>query len=113
MSNRKLMLSSVAVKTGVAGIKWVTDLRRARSTGALARAGLNATRLARFGGWFYTAAELAVVLYVADELDTRITAALDLRDARGTVADAARTLVAATCRLCLSILIALFQTPLA
>jgi len=39
--------------------------------------------------------ELAVILYVAEEIDERVTAALDLRDARREVADAARALIAA------------------
>ena len=51
-----LGLSSTAVRTGAAGIKWLYDLKQAKRVGALARFGAGASRLARFGGWFYTAA---------------------------------------------------------
>ncbi|MBW3535070.1 MAG: hypothetical protein KY453_07630, partial [Gemmatimonadetes bacterium] len=46
-------------------------LRKARQAGTLARVGLASSRLARLGGWFYTAAELAVILYIAEEVDVR------------------------------------------
>ncbi len=90
-----LGLSSAAVKSGVAGIKWVTDLATARRSGALARLGAGAGRLARLGGWFYTAAELAVVLYVAEEVDQRVTAALDHAAARAALAEAGHAFLAA------------------
>ncbi|MGE0710453.1 MAG: amidoligase family protein [Planctomycetota bacterium] len=77
-----LGLSSAAVKAGVAGISWVLDLKRARQLGTLARFGLEGSRLARVGGWFYSAAELAVVLYFADVIEREVDAWLDLRAAR-------------------------------
>ena len=91
ISLTSLGLSSAAVKTGVASIKWVKDLasaRRATSAASLARA----SRLARLGGWFYTAGELAVVLYLAEQVEERVHAYLDRRRATGAFADAAQAL---------------------
>ncbi|MBL4847468.1 MAG: hypothetical protein JKY65_18270 [Planctomycetes bacterium] len=85
-----LSLSSAAVKSGAAGIKWVVNLRKARSAGTLARLGLS-TRLARMTGWFYTAAELAVVLYLADEVGGWVNEKLELSEARDRMRDAGRT----------------------
>jgi len=81
ISLTSLGLSSAAVKSGAAGIRWVMDLKTARRTGTLARIG-TAGRLAKLGGWFYTAAELAVVLYVAEVVETRVHEHLDLAKAR-------------------------------
>lgn len=75
-----LGLSSAAVRTGLAAIEWVVDLKRVRTAGRLAR-------LARLGGWFYSAAETAVVLYVGDELAQAARAWLDERQARNAVAE--------------------------
>ncbi len=83
-----LGLSSAAVKAGVASIRWVYDLKRARDAGTLARLGLAGGRLARLGGWFYTAAELAVVLYLSDEVAARVNAFLDERAARAALREA-------------------------
>ncbi|MGE0710090.1 MAG: hypothetical protein AB7N76_31705 [Planctomycetota bacterium] len=95
ISVASLGLSSAAVKAGVAGIEWVLDISKAREAGVLARLS-GAGRLAKLGGWFYTAAELAVVLYVADELETRVNAALDQKAARDALAAAGRDFLAAT-----------------
>ena len=46
-----LGLSSAAVRSGVAGLKWVVNLKKAKDTGALARFGTRAGRLAKLGGW--------------------------------------------------------------
>ena len=83
-----LGLSSAAVRAGVSGIKWVTELRRPAAGAGLARAGVGLSRLARLGAWVYTAAELAVVLYVAEELDQAVHAALDQEAAESALADA-------------------------
>jgi hypothetical protein len=90
-----LGLSSAAVKAGVSSIKWVMNLKKARNTGVLARVGLRGSRLARFGGWFYTAAELAVVLYFAEKIETTVNAYLDLKKAREELGQAGVKLVAA------------------
>jgi glutamate dehydrogenase len=90
-----LGLSSAAVRSGVAGIKWVVDLRKAKQAGALAKVGVGAGRLARMGGWFYTAAELAVILYVAEEIEGRVNAYLDLANAREALAEAGERFVSA------------------
>ena len=95
ISVASLGLSSAAVKSGVAGIKWVLELKQAQRTGVLARFGTKAGRLAKFGGWFYTAAELAVVLYVADEVDSRVNAYLDLEQARDELGVASHAFLAA------------------
>jgi len=83
-----LGLSSTLVQTGVKGIRWVMDLKKARQTGVLARVGLKTTRLAKVGGWFYTAAELAVVLYFAEKIDQNVNAYLDREAAREELAEA-------------------------
>jgi glutamate dehydrogenase/leucine dehydrogenase len=83
-----LGISSAAVRTGVQGLKWVMNLKKARKLGVLARVGLRGGRLARFGGWFYTAAELAVVLYFAEKIDNTVNAWLDLRKQRGLLGEA-------------------------
>jgi hypothetical protein len=90
-----LGLSTAAVRAGVRGIKWVRDLKTARSASAAVRLGVGASRLAKVGGWFYTAAELAVVLYVAEEIETRVNSALDLDEARDQLAQAGEMLIQA------------------
>ncbi|MEZ6188726.1 MAG: hypothetical protein R3F62_27455 [Planctomycetota bacterium] len=95
ISLTSLGLSSAAVQGGVKGLRWVVELKSAQGRSALARFGASGSRLARLGGWFYTAAELAVVLYVAEQADHWATARLDLADARATLADAGQTFFAA------------------
>jgi polyphosphate kinase len=94
ISLTSLGLSSAAVKAGVASIRWVVDLKRVRSAGTMAALG-KLTRLRKVGGWVYTAAELAVVLYVAEEVEKRINAHLDLRAARQGLGNAQRAFLAA------------------
>jgi hypothetical protein len=84
-----LGLSATAVQTGVAGLKWVVNLRGASASARLARAGVGVRRLARLGGWFYTAAETAVVLYLGEHISQAIHHHLDERSARDAVRDAA------------------------
>jgi len=92
ISLTSLGLSSAAVRTGVRSLSWVMNLKKARSAGILAK-GLRGGRLARFGGWFYTAAELAVILYVAEKIDNEANAWLDLEQARETLGQAGLTFV--------------------
>ena len=87
-----LGLSTVAVKSGLQGISWVINMRRAESVGRLARAGVSLRRFAKLGGWFYTAAETAVVLYMGDEIAQAVTRYLDDRAARNAVRDATERL---------------------
>jgi succinylglutamate desuccinylase/aspartoacylase family protein len=89
-----LGLSTAAVRAGVRGLTWVSGLERARGTGLLSRVGL--TRVGRIGGWFYTAAELAVVLYFAEEIEERATAYVELSDAREDLEQASQALIAAS-----------------
>ena len=87
-----LGLSASAVQAGVRGIAWVRELQSARRTSAaLATTG----RLARAGGWFYTVAETAVVLYLADEVEGRINAYLDAAAAKDALVEAGADLRAA------------------
>ena len=88
-----LGLSTAAVRAGVSSIAWVSGLQEARAAGLLARLGL--TRLGKLGGWVYTAAELAVVLYFAEELEERADARLALRDARQDLRKSSEDLIAA------------------
>ena len=94
ISLASLGLSTTAVRAGVSGIKWVTSLRKAQQAGTLAKVA-SAGRLARVGGWFYTAAELAVILYVGEELDHAATAILDGRAAREALREGNANLLAA------------------
>ncbi len=88
-----LGLSATAVKSGVASLKWVTSIEAAKQRGLLAR--LSGTKLAKFGGWFYTALELAVVLYIAEPLDRMANDYLDAKAAREALAKAGADLVRA------------------
>ncbi len=96
LSVGSLGLSSAAVRTGVAGIKWVVDLKKAKSAGLVGTVGAGAGRLARLGGWFYQVAELAVILYLADEIETRVGEYLDMRAAKAAMAEASAELVNTT-----------------
>jgi hypothetical protein len=87
-----LGLSATAVKTGVQGIRWVRELHSARRGATTIRA---AGRLARAGGWFYTVAETAVVLYLAEEVEERVNAYLDERAAKEGLVEANADLRAA------------------
>jgi hypothetical protein len=93
ISLASLGLSSAAVKSGVASLKWVTSIEAAKQRGLLAR--LSGTQLAKVGGWFYTALELAVVLYVAEPLDRIANDYLDAKAAREALAEAGGDLVRA------------------
>ena len=85
-----LMMSSAAVKTGLAAIKWVKPL------GSLSRyAGMSKfLRLARgVPGWVYAGVELAVVLYFAETVSSRLTSWADKMDDRRSVGSNAESLV--------------------
>lgn len=74
-----LGLSSVAVRSAMQSLGWVTRLE------TVAKAGARLGRFAKAGGWFYTVAETAVVLYLADEASKMIHDALDERGRRDAV----------------------------
>jgi hypothetical protein len=94
LSVSSLGLSTAAVRSGVAGIKWVVNLKTARNTGLLGRVA-SASKLARVGGWLYTVAELAVILYVAEEVESAVGGYLDDRAAREALGQAGDALVLA------------------
>lgn len=79
-----LGLSSTAVRAGVAGLRWVRDLRRA---GAVARAG-------GVAGFVYSVAETTVVLVVAEAIEERVRAWKDAREARAALVAAGRAFAA-------------------
>ncbi|RMG13463.1 MAG: hypothetical protein D6731_12010 [Planctomycetota bacterium] len=81
-----LGLSAAAVRAGLRSVEWVVSLREAREGGLLGS--LAGSRLARLGGWFYTAAELAVVLLAADDLSAWLNERLDEREAKERLAAA-------------------------
>ena len=91
-----LGLSATAVKTGLEGIRWVTNLKRAEQAGRLTRAATGIRRLARVGGWFYTVAETAVVLYLGDEIAKAVTEYLDEEAARDAVGEATKRFLGRT-----------------
>lgn len=84
ISLASLGLSSVAVRAGVRGLSWVRPLSQARKAG-VGGAALKAGRLARMGGWFYTAGELAVILLLSEQIDHQVNDWLDERAARSGV----------------------------
>jgi len=83
-----LGLSSTLVHGGTRAIKWVVDLRKARVAGGAARTGLALQRLTRAGAWLYSAAELAVILYVAEDMETWVNAYLDRKAAKRAIGEA-------------------------
>jgi hypothetical protein len=85
-----LGLSSAAVKAGLSGIRWVASLP---TSGAATRA-LRLVRVGKVGGWLFTVAETAVVLYVAEELEGRYRAWKDAREARQALGQAGLDLYA-------------------
>ena len=90
-----LGVSSAAVQGASRSIKWLIDLRKAKTAGTAARTGLALGRLAKAGAWFYTAAELAVVLYVAEDLEHMVNGYIDRAAAKDAVADAGERFFAA------------------
>lgn len=82
-----LGLSSSAVKAGVSSIRWVTRLRTSRAARLAARFS-RVKRFSSIGGWVYTAAETAVVLYFGDEISRAINKYFDDKEAKNAVADA-------------------------
>jgi hypothetical protein len=94
ISAASLGLSISAVRAGVAGIGWVYDLRAPRSAGLVARLGPTGRRLARLGGWFYSAAELAVVLYLGEKIQEAYSEWDDRREAKRALADAGQRFLA-------------------
>jgi len=76
-----LGLSSATVKASLQQLAWVKRLSSVRHLATAGRAAALG-RLARMGGWVYTSAELAVVLLVAEKVDTLINDWADQRDAR-------------------------------
>ncbi|MEZ6184916.1 MAG: hypothetical protein R3F62_07890 [Planctomycetota bacterium] len=83
-----LGLSTALVQGGTRGLKWVVDLRKARTVGTAARTGLALKRLTRAGAWFYSAAELAVILYAAEEFEHAANGFLDRMAARRAIGEA-------------------------
>ncbi len=84
-----LGLSSTAVKAGVAGIRWVVDLKRIPQGARLAERLGRMSRLTSVAGFTYHAVETAVVLYWGDKIAREIDAALERRQARERVREAA------------------------
>ncbi|MCO5170302.1 MAG: hypothetical protein M9894_28535 [Planctomycetes bacterium] len=79
-----LGLSSAAVKAGAGGVRGLVELARPA----------RAARLAGAVGWVYTAAETAVVLYLAEHVEAQVRGWLDARAARRAVAGEVRDLLA-------------------
>ena len=90
-----LGLSSALVKGAVSGgkkIRGLMTIKEAQSAGKLARVG----KLARFGGWVYTAVELGVVLIIAEEIEEVVHHYLDERAAKKALRESGERLLAAT-----------------
>lgn len=86
VSVASLGLSSVAIEAASAGVKGLMSLKKASSEGKLATLGKQfSTRfggVAKFGGWVFTAAKLAVILFIAEEAEGLANDWLGVRDAR-------------------------------
>ncbi len=89
-----LGLSSVAVKAGVAGIKWVASLARVPGASAFVTKLAQARRLTKVSGFLYHAVETAVVLYVGEKISRAIDAKLRKDAAEDAVREAAAALIA-------------------
>ncbi|RME74530.1 MAG: hypothetical protein D6785_15770 [Planctomycetota bacterium] len=86
-----LFISSAAVKAGINAIRWAIPLEKLASQATWIKRLANvykASKWAKIGGWFYTAAETAVVLYFGDEISKAITKYLDKREAKKKVGEA-------------------------
>jgi hypothetical protein len=83
-----LGLSSAAVKTGVAGIKWVANATRLTGGASFLGKLAKARKLAAVSGWVYTAAETAVVLYYGDKISRKIDAHLERKKLQEQVREA-------------------------
>lgn len=89
-----LGLSTALVKGAVSGgkrIRGLMTIKEAQSAGKLARVG----KLARFGGWVYTAVELGVVLIIAEEIEGVVHHYLDERAAKAALRESGERLLAA------------------
>lgn len=88
-----LMLSTAAVKAGLATLRWVVPLgelgARYQRLGRLLRVSRGVP------GWVYAGVEMAVVLYFNDIYNKTVNAWLDERNARGDVTRAAATILRA------------------
>ncbi|MDF1661384.1 MAG: hypothetical protein P1V97_06410, partial [Planctomycetota bacterium] len=79
-----LMLSSTAVKAGVAGLKWVVSLDSLKGSHKIAKA----LRLGSVPGWIYAGVETAVVLYLGDKISAGVTTMFERHKARKDVESA-------------------------
>lgn len=84
-----LMLSSTAVKAGVAGLKWVVSLESLKGSHKIAKA----LRLGSVPGWIYAGIETAVVLYLGDKISARVTSMFERHEARKDVEQAIEDLL--------------------
>lgn len=93
-----MFLSSSAVKAGVAGLKWVLPIEKLATQATWMKklmSAYNASKWAKVGGWFYTAAETAVVLYFGDKISRAITNYLDEKEAKSKVGEATEAFIEA------------------
>ena len=81
ISLASLGLSSFAVQGAMSALPWVKNLRSVAAT---------SRRAMRVGGWFYQAAELAVVLTVAEAIEGYVHERLTRKELRTRLAAAAR-----------------------
>jgi len=78
-----LGLSSTAVRLGAEGLRWLKPIQ------------LGTSRLAKVGGFFAQVGETALVLYVADRIETTVRPAIVRRALRSEVVTAGEALLAA------------------
>lgn len=93
-----LFLSSTAIKSGMGAIKWAVPLGQMASKApwvAKIMTVYKASKWAKVGGWVYTAAEAAVVLYFGDKISQAITNYLDEKDAKDKVGEASEAFLEA------------------
>ncbi|MDF1661000.1 MAG: hypothetical protein P1V97_04480, partial [Planctomycetota bacterium] len=83
-----LGLSSLAVKSSIEGLRYVASLRRVTGGAKVAGRLGKMARLSNVAGWFYSAAELAVILYFGDKITQAINAELAEREAKSKLNEA-------------------------
>lgn len=83
-----LGLSSLAVKSSIEGLRYVASLRKVSGGAKVAGRLGKMARLSNVAGWFYSAAELAVILYFGDKITQAINAELAEREAKSKLNEA-------------------------
>lgn len=92
-----LFVSSAALKTGMAGLKWVLPVQKILTKAPWLKKVFTTSKVlakgAKAAGWIYQVAEVAVVVYVGDAVSRAVNKYLDERAAKKKVGRASEDLV--------------------